>query len=95
MNTALRPLWNKLFRFDWVFGLALILAICVPRFMLVLNANKTANYSLIGLIMLVSAITPFVFLKIKCKQQTGSLLGAIIAHAGFNLAMIYFIFYHL
>jgi uncharacterized protein len=28
-----------------------------------------------------------------CKQQTGSILGAIFSHAGFNLAMTYFMFY--
>jgi membrane protease YdiL (CAAX protease family) len=30
-----------------------------------------------------------------CKQKTQSLLGAMICHAGFNMAMIYFIFYHI
>ena len=30
-----------------------------------------------------------------CKEKTGSLLGAILCHAGFNLAMTYFIFYHI
>lgn len=30
-----------------------------------------------------------------CKQKTGSILGAIIAHAGFNIAMIYWILYHI
>jgi hypothetical protein len=30
-----------------------------------------------------------------CKQKTKSILGAIICHAGFNVAMIYFIFYHI
>ena len=30
-----------------------------------------------------------------CKEKTGSLLGAIFCHAGFNLAMTYFIFYHI
>jgi len=33
----------------------------------------------------------FTYARIK----SGSILGAIIAHAGFNLAMIYFIFYHI
>ena len=28
-----------------------------------------------------------------CKQRSDSLLGAILCHAGFNLAMTYFIFY--
>jgi uncharacterized protein len=29
------------------------------------------------------------------RQKSGSILGAIVAHAGFNLAMNYFIFYHI
>ncbi len=28
-----------------------------------------------------------------CKQKSGSLIGAILCHSGFNLAMMYFIFY--
>ena len=30
-----------------------------------------------------------------CKIKTDSIYGAIIGHAGFNLAMTYFIFYHI
>jgi membrane protease YdiL (CAAX protease family) len=30
-----------------------------------------------------------------CRIKTGSLLGAIFCHAGFNLGMNYFIFYHI
>jgi hypothetical protein len=30
-----------------------------------------------------------------CKQKTRSIAGAIICHAGFNISMIYFIFYHI
>lgn len=30
-----------------------------------------------------------------CKQRSGSIYGAILCHAGFNLAMTYFIFYHI
>lgn len=29
-----------------------------------------------------------------CKQKTGSLYGAILSHAGFNLTMVYYVFYH-
>lgn len=63
MENELKPFWGKLFCFDWKFGLFLIIAICIPRFVLVLNANKTANYSYIGLIMVISAIAPFIFLS--------------------------------
>ncbi|WP_373496425.1 lysostaphin resistance A-like protein [Aquiflexum sp.] len=58
----LRPYWNRLIKFDWKFGLALILIVCIPRFLLVLNANASGNYSAIGILMLISAIVPFVFL---------------------------------
>ena len=30
-----------------------------------------------------------------CKEKTDSVYGAVICHAGFNLTMIYFIFYHI
>lgn len=29
-----------------------------------------------------------------CRQKTGSIMGAILCHAGFNFAMMYFIFFH-
>ncbi len=31
----------------------------------------------------------------RCKQMCDSVYGAILSHAGYNLAMMYFIFYHL
>ncbi|MEP4531832.1 MAG: CPBP family intramembrane glutamic endopeptidase [Cyclobacteriaceae bacterium] len=30
-----------------------------------------------------------------CKKRTGSIMGAIVSHAGFNLVMMYIIFYHI
>ena len=30
-----------------------------------------------------------------CKEKTGSILGAILSHAAFNLTMMYFIFFHI
>ena len=76
MEHELKPFWNKVFKFDWKFGLFLILIICIPRFILVLHANETANYGYIGLIMVISAIAPFIFLskfgrkKIEIKKPT-------------------------
>ncbi len=63
MQYELRPFWNRIFNFDWKFGLFLILLVCIPRFILVLNANATQNYSYIALIMVISAIVPFIFLS--------------------------------
>lgn len=69
MNKELRPLWSKLFNFNWKFGLFLILSICIPRFILVLNANSGGNYGFVGLIMTISGIAPFLFLS-KYGQRT-------------------------
>ncbi|TAE32320.1 MAG: CPBP family intramembrane metalloprotease [Cytophagales bacterium] len=71
METELRPYWSRLFAFDWPFGLFLLLAVCVPRFGLVLDANVTGNYELIGLIMVLSALVPFVFLSNYGREQIG------------------------
>jgi len=71
MENELKPFWSKVFKFDWKFGLFLILILCIPRFILVLNANETANYGYIGLIMVISAILPFVFLSKLGRRKIG------------------------
>ena len=62
MENELRPFWTRFFSFNWKFGLLLILLVCIPRFILVLQANSSGSYGSIGLIMVISAITPFIFL---------------------------------
>lgn len=71
MDKELKPFWNRLFDFNWKFGLFLILIICVPRFILVLKANSTGSYGYIGLIMAISAIAPFVFLSKYGRKEIG------------------------
>jgi membrane protease YdiL (CAAX protease family) len=71
MENELKPFWSKIFNFNWKFGLFLILLICIPRFALVLQANETANYGYIGLIMLISAIAPFIFLSNFGRKKIG------------------------
>lgn len=71
MINELKPFWRKFFDFNWKFGLFLTLIICIPRFILVLNANETANYSYIGLVMFISAITPFIFLSKHGRKAIG------------------------
>ncbi|WP_019540361.1 CPBP family intramembrane glutamic endopeptidase [Proteiniphilum acetatigenes] len=71
MENELKPFWRNFFDFNWKFGLFLILIICVPRFILVLRANETANYGYIGLIMTISAIAPFLFLNKSGRKQIG------------------------
>lgn len=71
MDHQLRPFWNKFFDFNRKFGLILIFAVCVPRFLLVLNANTTGNYGSIGIIMFISAIAPFIFLTKSGRKEIG------------------------
>jgi hypothetical protein len=71
MENELRPFWNRIFSFNWKFGLFLILIVCIPRFILVLNANASGNYSAIGMIMFVSAIAPFIFLSKYGRREIG------------------------
>ncbi|MBL7862196.1 MAG: CPBP family intramembrane metalloprotease [Cyclobacteriaceae bacterium] len=89
----LRPFWNKLFSLNWKFGLFLIVLICLPRFGLVLQANVTGHYGAIGLIMVVSALIPFLFLTPAGRTKIGLvkpsdakwLLFAILLGLGFSL----------
>ena len=71
MENELKPFWRKYFDFNWKFGLFLILIICIPRFILVLKANETSNYSFIGLMMTISAIAPFLFLNKSGRKKIG------------------------
>lgn len=71
MNNVLRAIWSRFFDFNWKFGLFLILIVCIPRFILVLNANVSGNYGSIGLMMIISAIAPFVFLNKSGRKEIG------------------------
>ena len=71
MDNELRIFWNRYFSFNWKLGLVLILIICVPRFLLVLTANETGNYSSIGLMMIISALIPFILLNRHGRKQIG------------------------
>jgi len=71
IKNELRPFWKRIFSFNWKFGLFLILIVCIPRFILVMNANASGNYSAIGMIMFISAIAPFVFLNKYGRKEIG------------------------
>ncbi len=86
MDNELRPFWIRFFSFDWKFGLFLILTVCIPRFVLVLNANASGNYGSIGLIMIISAISPFIFLSKYGRTEIG-----ITKSGKFNWLLIAFI----
>jgi len=72
-DIELKPFWAKYFRFDWKLGFTLICLICIPRFILVLHANATGNYNLIGGIMVLSALAPYVFLSKTGRRGIGML----------------------
>ena len=67
----LRPLWQRIFKFNWVFGLMLILLFGIPRFMIVLNANVTGNYNMIAIMFLVMWFTPLIFLTKRGRRYIG------------------------
>ncbi len=71
MGIELRNFWSKYFKPGWKFGLSLLLLVCIPRFILVLHANQYGNYSTIGLVMLISALVPFLFLNKQGLKQIG------------------------
>ena len=97
-ESELKPFWNKLFKFDWKFGLLLIALVCIPRFVLVLQANETGNYGPIGAIMFISALIPFIFLNKYGRQQIGikrtERIGRLILSFAIGIALsllLYFI----
>jgi uncharacterized protein len=67
----LRPVWQKLFKYNWVFGLVLVLLLGIPRFIIVLHANVTGNYGKIAIIFLCMWFAPFIFLNKKGRQYIG------------------------
>jgi uncharacterized protein len=71
MENELRSFWRRFFSFNWKFGLVLLVLICVPRFLLVLNANATGSYGAIGIIMMLSALAPFLFLTRQGRIKSG------------------------
>lgn len=71
MEYELRSFWNKIFKYGWRFGLFLILLICITRFILVLKANASGNYGYLGLIMVISAIVPYIFLNKSGLKKIG------------------------
>ena len=98
MNSELRPLWARYLTLNWKFGLFLLSLVCIPRFILVLKANETGNYSTIGIVMFLSALVPFIFLNKFGRKQIGLkstnkiqlLILALVAGLLFSI-ILYFI----
>lgn len=67
----LRKLWLHFFKYNWKFGLFLILLFGIPRFILVLQANVSGGYSTASIIFMVMWFTPFIFLTKYGRKQMG------------------------
>ena len=58
-------------KFNPAVGFFLILALGIPRFVLVLQANETHNYRFVPLIFLVMILLPFVLLRTGERKEIG------------------------
>lgn len=67
----LRSFWRKMFSFSPFFGWVLILLFGVPRFILVLQANITGNYTMVPIIFIMMSIAPLLFLTRKGRRHIG------------------------
>ncbi|RYY53008.1 MAG: CPBP family intramembrane metalloprotease [Chitinophagaceae bacterium] len=93
----LRKYWSRFMAFGWKLGLALILLVCVSRFVLVLQANTSGNYAVIGIVMLLSAIIPFILLNRNGQREIGWkratnrpwLLIALLSGLGFSIGLFF------
>jgi hypothetical protein len=66
----------------------------LPHFGLVFSARSwSINWlpALIWMLLMFASSRLFFY----CRVKSGTIMGAIFCHAGFNLAMTYFIFYHI
>ncbi len=66
----------------------------LAHFGIVYNMDKW-EFLPVPAILWVSGMFILCQLLFLCKQKTGSILGAIIGHAGYNVGMMYVIFYHI
>jgi len=61
----------KSLKFNWQFGLFLILLFGIPRFIFVLEANRSSNYNFTSLIFVIMWLTPFLLLKREGRKLMG------------------------
>lgn len=66
-----RLLFKDRIQFNWQLGLALILLFGIPRYLIVLQANKTGNYNFTSIIFLIMWVTPFILLSKKGRVEIG------------------------
>ena len=69
--SILKPFWNHLIKSTWIFGLALIFVVGIPRFLMVLSANVSGHYHLLSLIFIFMWLTPWIFLSRFGRSKIG------------------------
>lgn len=62
---------NGLTKLNWKLGVVLVLIFGIPRFIIVLIANKTGDYSFTSIIFLLMWITPFILLTKEGRMNIG------------------------
>ncbi|MCF8231712.1 MAG: CPBP family intramembrane metalloprotease [Bacteroidales bacterium] len=74
-NTTEYPYFNKLWRsnlrFNWVFGLVLVILLGIPRFIIVMRANVTGNYAYLSILFLLMWFLPLLFLSKQGRRFAG------------------------
>jgi membrane protease YdiL (CAAX protease family) len=66
-----RNIWQNRIKFNWVFGVVLILLLGIPRFIIVLHANIIDNFHLIPIVFLIMWFLPLIFLTKEGRRHIG------------------------
>jgi len=67
----LRKFWRHFFKYNWKFGVFLILLFGIPRFILVLHANVSGGYGQASVIFFLMWFTPLIFLTKQGRKEIG------------------------
>ena len=71
MTLKLRRIWNRLFKYDWKFGIFLIILFGIPRFFIVLAANISGSYQYVSFIFMTMWFMPYIFLNKNGRKEIG------------------------
>ena len=75
VTTATRPYLNKFWQtkiyFNWMFGLALIVLMGIPRFIIVMRANVTGNYAYLSILFILMWFLPLIFMSKSGRRFAG------------------------
>lgn len=70
-NLYLNKFWRPKIRFNWILGLILIIALGIPRFIVVMQAYETGSFYSVFLIFLTLWFLPFLFLSKSGRKFIG------------------------